>query len=172
MKVAGLDLSLSATGVAATDGVVRVLTSKLRGPARLQELLDEIYVALAVGSSCDHTRRPEIVGIEGYAYGKGNQAHQIGELGGVVRLMLYEHGIPYVEIPPAKIKMYATGRGNAGKSEVLKAAWKRLGYEGTDDNEADALWVRALLLARLGEPLVELPKTHQRALDSIEIPEV
>jgi len=36
------------------------------------------------------------------------------------------------------IKRHATGRGNAGKAEVI-AAMKARGYTVRDDNEADAL---------------------------------
>lgn len=36
------------------------------------------------------------------------------------------------------IKRHATGRGNAGKQDVI-AAMRALGHPVTDDNEADAL---------------------------------
>ena len=36
------------------------------------------------------------------------------------------------------IKKHATGKGNAGKAEII-AAMRALGHPVTDDNEADAL---------------------------------
>ena len=47
----------------------------------------------------------------------------------------------YVEVPPVDIKRLATGRGNAEKHEMVAAARARLGFEGDDDNTADALWL-------------------------------
>lgn len=48
------------------------------------------------------------------------------------------HGIPYAGVPVGTIKRHATGKGNAGKGEVM-AAMRALGHTPTDDNEADAL---------------------------------
>jgi Holliday junction resolvasome RuvABC endonuclease subunit len=47
-------------------------------------------------------------------------------------------GVPYQGVPVATIKRSATGRGNAGKEEVI-SAMRRLGLNPGDDNEADAL---------------------------------
>jgi Holliday junction resolvasome RuvABC endonuclease subunit len=46
--------------------------------------------------------------------------------------------IPYRGIPVATIKRHVTGKGNADKAAVM-AAVRALGFEPTDDNEADAL---------------------------------
>jgi hypothetical protein len=48
---------------------------------------------------------------------------------------------------------------------------KRLGYTGSDNNEADALWLRQVALHALSLPgRVELPRTHLRGLDKIDWP--
>lgn len=49
-----------------------------------------------------------------------------------------EHGIPYQGVPVGTIKRHVTGKGNAGKDEVL-AAMRAKGFVPADDNEADAL---------------------------------
>lgn len=49
-----------------------------------------------------------------------------------------EHGIPYQGIPVGSIKRHATGKGNAGKAEMI-AAVKAKGHSPVDDNEADAI---------------------------------
>ena len=49
-----------------------------------------------------------------------------------------QHGIAYEGVPVGTIKRHATGRGNAGKAEVICAMQQR-GYHPGDDNEADAL---------------------------------
>jgi len=47
-------------------------------------------------------------------------------------------GAPYLGVPVATIKRHATGKGNAGKAEVIRAI-KAQGFAPADDNEADAL---------------------------------
>lgn len=158
--VLGLDLSLTATGVALPNGEPKVLTNNLRGCDRLIWIRDVIAFSLDVHA-------PDLVMVEGYAMGTVRQAHSYatGELGGVVRVMLHEASQPFLDVPPATLKKYATGRGNAKKVEVLQAAWKRLGYEGTSDDEADALWLRAVGMELLGVPVVSLPAVQRAAVD-------
>ena len=104
--------------------------------------------------------------IEGYAYARANQAHQIGELGGVVRLALSDRGVPVVEVSPSSLKKLATGKGNASKDAVLAEAMRRLGYQGSDNNEADALWLLEMARQALDLPgAVDLPKAHRSAVD-------
>lgn len=47
-------------------------------------------------------------------------------------------GTPYLGVPVATIKRHATGKGNAGKADVIRAVRAR-GFAPKDDNEADAL---------------------------------
>jgi crossover junction endodeoxyribonuclease RuvC len=48
------------------------------------------------------------------------------------------HRIPYQGVPVGTIKKHATGKGNAGKPDMI-AAMQALGFPVTDDNVADAL---------------------------------
>ncbi|WP_246099051.1 hypothetical protein [Tepidimonas thermarum] len=48
------------------------------------------------------------------------------------------HQIPYQGVPVGTIKKHATGKGNAGKAEMIAAAKVR-GFDPVDDNHADAL---------------------------------
>lgn len=164
-NVVGLDLSLTGTGVAHPGGGSSTIRTKLTGAARLGYLRDLIGQWLS-------DERTDLVAVEGYAFGRTNKAHQMGELGGVVRLMLHERGQPWCEIPPSSMKKYATGKGNAGKSEVLVAAVRRLGYDGADDNQADALWLRAMALDHLGAPCVQVPASHRDALVKVQWPAI
>lgn len=164
-RILGVDPSLTALGLALPDGTTTTLRTKLTGCDRLVWLRDVVMGITKV-------HRVNIVAIEGYSMGspgRGTHAHAIGELGGVLRVALHEHGVPVVEVPPATLKCFATGRGNAPKNEVLVAAVNRLGYDGHDDNAADALWLRALLLDALGHPVVTLPQTHRRALAKLDL---
>jgi Holliday junction resolvasome RuvABC endonuclease subunit len=177
VNVLGLDLSLTGTGVATPDGGTRTLHTVLRGLDRLRFLRSEIR---ELADPADGT--VDLVAIEGYSMGTQRQAshaHALGELGGVIRLMLHDLGVPTVDIPPASVKKYATGKGNANKNDMLLAAVKRLNYEGNSNDEADALWLRAMTLdhycdgeARLLNDVVVLPAAHRAALDAIAWPEL
>lgn len=49
-----------------------------------------------------------------------------------------ENEIPYQGVPVGEIKKHATGKGNAQKDAMIKAAIER-GHNPKDDNEADAI---------------------------------
>jgi crossover junction endodeoxyribonuclease RuvC len=134
-RVMGLDLSLSASGVADAEGV-STIRSSLIGVDRLADLEARIF-EVATGA--------DLVVLEDYAYSAhAAHAHEIGELGGVIRLALHHGEIPFVTIIPSQLKKFATDRGNAKKVEMVIAARERFGYQGTDDNEAEALMLRAM----------------------------
>lgn len=67
------------------------------------------------------------------------------ELGAFVRHMLWEQGIPFVELSPSSLKKFATEGGKADKSQMRLAVFKRWGFESPSDNIVDAF-----ALARLG----------------------
>ena len=50
-------------------------------------------------------------------------------------------GLEAVGYNLAQIKRHATGKGNANKEAMVKAAEEKLGVAVGDDNEADALWI-------------------------------
>lgn len=162
--VLGLDLSLTSTGLCLGDvssvvgDVLTTEKTKLRGPERLVYLRDVVL---------GYARQADLVVIEGYAYGRPNQAHQVGELGGVIRVALFEEGIDFVTVPPAKVKKYATGKGNANKDQVLASVVHRTGQEMSND-EADAWTLRAMALDAQGTPVIEMPKLHRDALVDIK----
>lgn len=172
MRAIGLDLSLSATGVCGPEGACVLRPGKRAGMERLAWLRDEVMALCCTGGIGNKRGTDaDLVAAEGYAFGRHNQAHQLGELGGVIRLALWEAGIPVVEIPPATLKKLATGHGNASKGEVLAAAIRRLGYEGHDDNEADARWLYEAAAQRYGFSDVRLPAAQVEAIEGLEWPE-
>lgn len=65
-------------------------------------------------------------------------AHVYGGLMATLTSWCEHHKVPYQGVPVGTIKKHATGKGNAGKQEVI-AAMRALGHPVTDDNEADAL---------------------------------
>ena len=65
---------------------------------------------------------------------------------------------------------HVIGGGKASKTAMIVEARETLGYRGLDDNEADALWIRAIGLAMLGEPLADMPATQRTAATKLELP--
>lgn len=176
MNVLALDLSLTATGVADANGT-RTIRSTTTGMKRLAEIRNTVlgfadgWLATTPGKVTPPLQpRADIVAIEGYSMGTARQpsrAHALGELGGVVRLALWEACLRVVDVPPSCIKRYAVGKGNAKKAEVYGAAIRRLDYAGCSDDESDALWLRALVLDALGEPIVKMPAANREAVATV-----
>lgn len=65
-------------------------------------------------------------------------AHTYGAFLGQLTAWCEIHYVPYQGVPVGTIKRHATGKGNAGKAEVI-AAMRVKGFNPADDNEADAL---------------------------------
>lgn len=145
IRVLALDLSLTRSGYALADGTHGVLAPPFGAEAPMARLR-------WIRGSVDRLvtmQRPNVVVIEGYSFNSEiSRAHAAGELGGVIRLLLFESTIPFAEVPPASLKMFATGNGGVKKDAVLVAAVQQLGYTGHDNNESDALWLRQMALAK------------------------
>lgn len=58
---------------------------------------------------------------------------------GAIESFCVENGIEYRAYSASEIKKFATGKGNANKLKMVEAACSKYGYQGKDDNEADAL---------------------------------
>jgi Holliday junction resolvasome RuvABC endonuclease subunit len=162
--VGGLDLSIAATGVAHwADRRVETWKTVRPGDERLVEIADHLANYFS-----DHAR-PDLIVIEDVPV----HAHAAGitaMVHGLTRWLLLDEHHPYVLVPPATLKTYATGKGNATKPDMRMELYKRTDLDLKDDNQVDAWWLRALGLDLLGEPLLELPKDHRRALDKIQLP--
>jgi len=65
-------------------------------------------------------------------------AHVYGGFLATLTAWCEHHQIPYQGVPVGTIKKHATGKGNAGKEEMIVSVQSR-GHAPTDDNEADAL---------------------------------
>lgn len=160
-QVMGVDLSLNNTGIAHTDGHAEVFTPRYNnstnaGMDRLCEIRD--YIVKATFDT------PDLVVIEGLAFDAHDTYRWGAQLAGIVRAALFDLYIPFLLCPPGTLKKYATNNGKAGKDQVTNAAQKRLGYDGYQNDEADALWLRAIGMALRGAPVADMPKAHDDAL--------
>lgn len=181
--IVGLDLSLSATGVATirpheTDPIDRIrldlVTSKAvpnaKYPhtlARLRSLAGGIVRAVQA-----HRLEGEIVVvvIEGPAFAATTgQVHTRAGLWWLVYHLVEKFAIVVV-IEPSRLKRYVTGRGNAPKDEVFAKMISNFPHVGiVDNNEADALGLAAMAARELGYPMEpSVQRVTPNALESVE----
>lgn len=150
MFFVGIDPSLSSTAIVVIDesGALvksKVITSKLTGPARLveirnetrRELIETRYSSVKPLKVNEYHHKVQVA-IEHYAMGCKFNREALGELGGVLRVMLFEEDFPYIEIPPLRLKQFATGQASAEKDHILLAVYKKWGIEFKTNDEADA----------------------------------
>lgn len=160
LRVIGLDLSLTSTGVALPDGTTyRIKTRDKDGDRRLLHIRDSIRDDLA-----EH--RPHLAVIEDlpkHAMAAGFTA----KVHGAVLCELLDAGVPYAYIVPATLKSYACDNGRAEKSDMAAAAYLAAGAEFADDkggDQCDAWWLRAAGHDWAGVPLFDLPQAQRDRL--------
>ncbi len=160
-QATGVDLSYTSPGIA--WGHLEVDT--FATDTRWTDLERATHIAHHVVALTDGA---DIVAIESGVV-RSTASWRSGFLHGVVRreLSVSRPHLCVVSVPPASLKTFATGRGNADKTEMVIAARDRLGYTGVQSDEADALWLRELALHTIDAPTVRLPATHTRALAKV-----
>lgn len=157
-----LDLSLTCTGFCRDGETGRLCYPQLRGWQRIAELTE------AIGNLATDI---DVVVLEGYSYAsQGRSVYQIGELGGIVRFWIWGRQTPLVDVPPACLKRYATGKGNAPKDAMIAAAIRRFGFEGSDNNEADAFLLWCMASHAYGAPVTKVTQVQAASLEAVMWP--
>lgn len=157
-KVMGLDLSLTATGVARAyngriqlAGTIKTAGHKGDDLAQREARLTKIrHLVMADVLSFD----PELVVIEAPSYGSVHGAqHDRSGLWWLIVQGVFRAGYPVATVSPNGRAKYGTGRGNAPKDEVLAAVLRRYAsYDLVipDNNAADAVLLAAMGSRYLG----------------------
>jgi hypothetical protein len=172
VRVTGLDLSLTGTGVAIVDlnlgaghpgepinTAWTINPGKRKGYERLR------WIRHGVLSACDGA---DIIVLEGPSYGStGSSFHQIAGLWWILAEAIdavSELGGLAIA-PPSSVKKYATGKGNANKDAMMLATARKFPEFDGDNNAADALWMACMGMEHLGCPVV---KGHSEALEGVQ----
>lgn len=146
MVILGLDLSLRGTGVCVLDishnkkpqasnflYFNTIDTARLFGMQRIEYIRNNIKLIL-------EQYQPDLVVVEGYAYGaRGRAVFDLGEIGGVIRHLLYTNQYSYKDVQPNSLKKFVTGDGTATKEQMMQSLGDRYGVLFGDDNQADAM---------------------------------
>lgn len=122
----------------------RAAEPKYCRPGKLFQRLDELQHEIL--ESLPPLVVPDIVLVcEGAAsFQRGKAAVRVShELRGAVQTWCWVRGHTYVEIEPADLKKFATGKGNATKDDMLAVARKHYKEDCETDDEADALHLLA-----------------------------
>lgn len=169
--IVGLDLSLTSTGWSCGDERGTVSFPHLKNEERLAAIRDDVKNILSDCFARPDCKIPGVV-VEGYSFASRNsQSHSIGELGGVVKTMMYELDIPFVIVPPTVRAKFATGKGNASKNEVVSAVSARTGIvwagKGADDM-CDAFILEEMGRVSVGAGRYEWPNENLKALEKID----
>lgn len=161
----GIDPSLTSTGIVILDKHAKMIVhqaivtknlgdSVRRRMTRYQPIIARLDELL-------RTYQPEIVTIEGYAFGsRTGQVCDRAELGGLVRWSVLASGCPCYEVNPATLKKYTTGVGKGDKTATVAALTSKYGVQFSTDDEYDAY-----SLSRMGLQLLEYmapENAHQR----------
>lgn len=163
LKVTGLDLSYTSTGLAVFQaGAVSAFRltdgKKLKGHKRL------VYLRHTV---CEIGRGSTHITVEGAAYERPQGQHKMGGLWWLVMhcLWLENPDAVVVVVDPRTLKQYVLGKRSGEKDEVMLAAAKRYPDAGIVNHDtADAVVLAAMTLDMLGKPLAVVPQSHKAAL--------
>jgi crossover junction endodeoxyribonuclease RuvC len=183
-RVAGVDLSLSKTGVALLDHETRWDLNTSTIPTKphpkgdlwaLWQRMDTIRAAV-----CTAVHGSSLVVIEGPSFASvGSASKDLMGLWWLVYDGLVDQRHFIVVVPPSSLKKWATGKGNAGKPQVA------IGVDRTfpqavfgadlskcDDNELDAVGLAGMGAQALNLPVpFEVTKYRQEALSGLRLPE-
>ena len=171
VRVIGLDPSLTSFGVGYLTVFPEpsefrlwtesseILKPRVTGAQRLLWFYEKITQVIV---------HADLVVVEGYAYSQGNAMAKMGELGGVVRMAIYESGVPWGDVAPTTLKKFITGKGNAKKDQIMLEVYKRWGFDKATTDEADALGLAMMGATGVYDLNTGLPKTNLEALKKVE----
>lgn len=163
MNVLAWDLSLTSTGVCMPDRPPFCIKPKFGvGVERLAYLRWE-YERIT------EEAQPDLIVVESLPTNTGGRFDTSGlaMAHATFQLKMYDLGLDFTYVNPAQLKRYATGLGNAKKDLMLAEAVRRLGYQGSSNDEADALWLWEMGVDHVtGEHHV--PDAHRAPMRAIE----
>lgn len=139
MNVIGIDPSLRATGVALEGQEWTIKTKAKDGDFRLVQIKRGL-TSLIEEAGMPGTVFAVIEDLPVHAHSAG----RLGQVQGVVRVALLEKGVPYLAVPPATLKKFATDKGNATKADMLARFLNLERRPNNDDNQVDAYFLRRI----------------------------
>lgn len=135
----GIDRSLNSTGIAVVSKGKLVYQSEISPGVFGDERLIVVVKAVMEIVEKVYQRATPLIVMEDYAFARANQAHQIGEMGGVMKAAFSQKDYPYLQVAPQALKKYVTGKGNTNKAMMPMKVLKKFGVEPKGGDAADAI---------------------------------
>lgn len=160
MKVIGLDVSSTSTGVVVIDGNDKVLVADAWKPKSSLCVIDRaIYMGEQLMSLLEQHEIAHAV-VEGYGFSSQSLAPQ-AETKGILKMVLRRMGVGWRNVAPTQLKKYVGGQQ---KEDVKLAVFKRWGFEHKSNDVVDAYVLARIAQALVYPGLVELTKPQKEVL--------
>lgn len=168
LYVLGLDLSLRGAAAVLVPAPwdldfsrvlsMRVGASLTRGASEIDRDARCKMIASEIATFCIG-REVGAAFVEGYSFGSPMNAHQLGELRGVVRRMLVDRfGFAAMPVPPHSARKFFFGSKPSMRSDMLKdfilESVNATGAKFATHDEADAFLVANFGLTEIGHPAI------------------
>jgi Holliday junction resolvasome RuvABC endonuclease subunit len=133
----GVDQSLRSTGVAVIGDTEELLELQaivpdgLTGVPRLLYIRDELQRIIK-------PYQITLATVEGYAYDAVGRSFDLGEVGGVVRVVLGDAKSPLLVVAPAALKKFVAGNPQASKPQIRAAIQRKWKIDIENNDSADA----------------------------------
>lgn len=163
----GVDQALQRTGLCVLENgqpaVLQLIRPPydMRGPERLAHIKTVLTNAL-----WPYRERISAAAYEGQSLGSLGDIDQLGNIGGVVALLLADEfqlsNARIFKVPPALLKKFVTGRANATKDLMMRTSRQEWGYDFTQDDVCDAHG-----LARFAAECLEQTATKRHRVEAV-----
>lgn len=129
-----------------------------KDPERMMDIIESVIQEAEYG---------DIIAIEGFGFAS-QSGFLLGGIGWGIRMGLVSQRNNYIEVAPAALKKFASGKGTTKKDGLSVEIFKRWGFEHESDNVRDA-YVLSQIARALHEP-VKLTAFQQEVIDAIRNP--
>lgn len=164
--VAGIDQSARRTGVCILNQKGAVVSLELIVPKKRKDQLRLVFIRDELNALLGRHSISVIV-MEGYSYGSMNKPFILGEIGGVIKLVVHDQGAKLYTAAPKQLKKFVTGRGSVDKEAIIKGVARQwnidVGAGAGKDDKADAVG-----LAHIAREIVWPTSTRRYQLDVIK----
>jgi Holliday junction resolvasome RuvABC endonuclease subunit len=146
MKILALDLSIKCPGWCVADDDIYISSGYREHKVKGLSVYERIEANLELIAGLVRENDIKAVWAENtMPSGRGLTSQMLIEQAGIVKYWCRVRGLPFYAFEITDIKKYVSGKGNAGKPEMLVAV-RALGYDVAQNDEVDAIavWLTGL----------------------------
>jgi crossover junction endodeoxyribonuclease RuvC len=155
----GIDQSLTNSGVSVFDESGNLLGTKLISTKPGINPMGEVERYVGIFETfkkfvSSFSPKNTCVLMEDFAFSQQNHMAALGGLGWYIRICMGKNtDWHFGTCPVGTLKMFASGKGNSKKEEMLLAVYKRWKFEGDDNNVVDSYALGKLCWTAYAKPL-------------------